>query len=213
MNSRQQPECNQHLLNDVEYPLIKNKNIEYILSHTSEPDYVELPELPGKMTNDQVYLPLTILAKLVDLLNDIAKEENILSQLQERHQEALEYSIHSGMRQLETQANCINAIAAQLEAEILRFTEIAARVNQAYHQLQQQKDCLNRENICLNYRDRIINICEVNCSKLPQIVKSGWRYVLTEKEIDSISQNHAIKAQIKRKYLENFLDSIRKCRL
>jgi len=212
MNSRQQQECNQHLLKDVEYPLIKN--IEYILSHTSDQEHVELPERPGKITNDQVYLPLTILAKLAALLNDVAKEENILSQVQEHHQEALQYSIHSGMRQLDTQANCINAIASQLEAEILRFTEMAARVNQAYHQLQQQKDCINRKDNYLTYRDRIINIWEVHYSKIPQLVKSGWRYILTEKQINStsISQNYAKEAQAKRKYLEDFLVSRRKKR-
>jgi hypothetical protein len=185
-----------------------------ILSHTSEPEQVELPERPDKMTNDQVYLPLTILAKLTALLNDIAKEENILFQVQKHHQEALQYSIHSGMQQLDTQANCINVIATQLEAEIIRFTEMAARVNQAYHQLQQQKDCLNRKNNFLSYRYRITNVWEVHYSKIPQLVKSGWRYILTEKQIDSSSliQPHAREAQAKRKYLEGFLVLMRKSR-
>ena len=132
-----------------------------------------------------------ILAKLAALLNDVAKEENFLSQFQEHHQEALQYSIHSGMRQLEAQANCVNAIATQLEAEILRFTEIAEQVNQTYHQWQQQKDCLNREDNSQNYRYRFVNIWEVHYSKVPQLFKSGLRYILTDKIIDLFGRNRA----------------------
>ena len=149
----------------------------------------------------------------VELQAEVAKLEKYQKELLEQklliEQQVLQDKVKHGVQELEALAEHINALAGQLEAEMLKFKEIAADVNRSYHEIQQPQPPKNKSE---QNNFRPLNIWEVHCSSVPVVIRRGAKFILTEKIINLFkaeSQIDATKqaetAQKRRKALEHWL--------
>lgn len=81
-----------------------------------------------------------VLAKLQGEVADLVKNENELAELQKQQMKTLHNQLTQGIQKLSSLAEQINALAAQLEVEILNFKNIALETNKVYYAVQQPVD-------------------------------------------------------------------------
>lgn len=153
--------------------------------------------------------------RLIQLENQINSLKQILIS-SPQHQINLEDKLKQGMDLLQQKSQKINELSAQLEAEILEFKELARKVNQDYHKLQdyQQKSKTSGSTSSSPLeRSRPTNIWEIRSSLIPRVIKQGNQFILTTKPVGEVAadnpENRAKKAQQRQKALESWLEAKR----
>lgn len=150
---------------------------------------------------------------LIQLEHDINQLKISLNQAKLAHQQFLEQKLNQGIDNLQAQAEHINDLAAQLEAEITKFKEQAREVNQDYHAWQNYQ-IKSKDTSAQNSRTRPANIWEIRSSVIPTVVKQGNQFILTTKPVGEVAEdnpeNRVKKAQQRQKALESWLEAKRK---
>jgi DNA repair exonuclease SbcCD ATPase subunit len=150
---------------------------------------------------------------LIQLEDDINQLKISLKQAKLSHQQALEKKLNQGIDNLQAQAELINELAAQLEAEITKFKEQAREVNQDYHAWQNNQH-QSKDSYSQLERRRPANIWEIRSSLIPRVVKQGNQFILTTKPVAEVAEdnpeNRVKKAQQRQKALESWLEAKRK---
>lgn len=170
-----------------------------------------------QFTNAQKLEVVSLDTAVAQLQTEVAELEkrgkDLAEQKQKQQQEILQRQVEQGVQQLETLAGHINALASQLEAEMLKFKEIAVEVNRRYHVIQQPSDfkVMGWNESRLHYW-RPLNIWEVHYSAIPAVVRRRSKFVLTAKIVDLFkaesevdAQRRAEAAQKRREALEHWL--------
>jgi hypothetical protein len=151
------------------------------------------------------------LQKEVEELEDY--EKKLTKQKQRQERDILQVKVEKGVEELEAVSDRINTLAVQLEAEMLKFKEIAVEVNQGYHLIQLHSDSeeIEYHQSKLN-SDFPINIWQIHYSAIPTVIKRGFQFILTAKNVDMFKaerqidvQKRAEAAQKRRKALERWL--------
>ncbi len=151
---------------------------------------------PVLLNNLQLYQVNT----LSQLQKEVAKLDkhcqDLAEQKQNQEQEVLNSQVEQGVQTLVSLAWEINALATELEAEILKFKEIAVEVNRGYHAIQQPPNfrAMGWDESRLHYW-RPSNIWEVHYSAIPTVVRRGAKFVLTAKIIDMFKAEREVDAQ------------------
>lgn len=123
---------------------------------------------------------------LTQLQSDVAECEKYLEEQQKlQKKEALQHRLAKETQQLAALGDRINALATQLEAEMLSFKEIAQEANQTYHAIQQSPDwkAIEKEKSKLS-RWRPCDMLEVDCPVVPTVVRRGSRFILRAKTVE-----------------------------
>jgi len=156
--------------------------------------------------------PNSLAKNLSQLEKDINQLQKFLQESTKSQQESLGQRFDRGMASLESQSEQINQLAERLAAEILKFQELADRVNQDYHAIQNAETRSSCPSDRLN-RTPVANICEVRVSAIPTVVKEGDRFILTTKSMVEDDQDNpetrVKKAQQRQKALEYWLEAKR----
>jgi hypothetical protein len=149
----------------------------------------------------------------IQLEDDINQLKISLNQARLAHQQSLEQKLNQGIHNLQAQAELINELAAQLEAEITKFKEQAREVNQDYHAWQNNQH-QSKDSYSQLERRRPANIWEIRSSLIPRVVKQGNQFILTTKPVGEVAEdnpeNRVKKAQQRQKALESWLEAKRK---
>lgn len=155
-----------------------------------------------------------VLAQLQDEVVELAKYEKKVAELQKQQtQEILQGQVAQGIQQLASLADSINALAIQLETEMLKFKETAIETNQAYRAIQQPTDltAIGMEQPRLHCW-KPFSIWQVHYSAVPAVVKERAKFVLTARIVDLFqaeregdAHRRAETAQRRRKALERWL--------
>lgn len=153
--------------------------------------------------------------RLIQLENQINYLEKVLISWPQKHQ-ILAEKLKQGMDILQQKSQKINDLSAQIEAEILEFKELARKVNQDYHMLQnyqhQSKTSASTSSSPLE-QSRPANIWEIRSSLIPRVIKQGNQFILTTKPVGEVAadnpENRAKKAQQRQKALESWLEAKR----
>jgi hypothetical protein len=170
---------------------------------------------PSKDDFGQLPNSLAIDIELENLANYVKSQASYKRQ---QKQAALQSQIEWGARQLESLAECINARATQLEAEMIQFGTIACEVNRAYRAIQhfpnleaKKEDGVDRE-----FRKQFLTIWQVHSSAVPTVIKCGTKFVLTSKPVDLLPNTTATAtkkrfatAQHRRQVFSNWLTAKR----
>lgn len=121
-----------------------------------------------------------------------------------------------GMDNLQAQAEHINGLSAQLEAEILKFKKMAKKVNRDYHAIQDtspEAKLNSPQNYPQSDRTRPANIWAIRSCAIPIVIKQGNRLILTTKQVLQVAEDSAEqrvkKAQQRRTALECWLEAKR----
>lgn len=150
---------------------------------------------------------------LIQLEHDINQLKISLSQATVTHQPSLEQKLNQGIDNLQAQAEHINQLAAQLEAEITKFKQRAREVNQDYHAWQNYQ-IKSKDTSAQISRTRPANIWEIRSSVIPTVVKQGNQFILTTKPVGEVAEdnpeNRVKKATLRQKALESWLEAKRK---
>jgi chromosome segregation ATPase len=150
---------------------------------------------------------------LIQLEQDINQLKISLSQAKLAHQPSLEQKLNQGIDNLQAQAEHINDLAAQLEAEITKFKERAREVNQDYHAWQNYQ-IKSKDTSAQISRSIPANIWEIRSSVIPTVVKQGNQFILTTKPVGEVAEdnpeNRVKKATLRQKALESWLEAKRK---
>ncbi|MBD2445602.1 hypothetical protein H6G76_00250 [Nostoc sp. FACHB-152] len=179
--------------------LVKNKNtaIKYKYKLPTQVEFVTLESAIAQLESE------------VDALEKYAQD--LLVQKQQEH--TSQEKVIQGIQELETLAHKINALAIQIEAEMLNFTKVAVEVNRCYHILQQHSNAQDIEwNESTLRHPRPLNIWEVHNSSIPIVIKRGTKFILTAKVVNLFPSEQAVDAKTKaiiaqkrRNSLENWL--------
>ncbi len=150
---------------------------------------------------------------LIQLEHEINQLKISLNQAKLAHQQSLEQKLNQGIHNLQTQAELINEMAAQLEAEITKFKEQAREVNKDYHAWQNNQH-QSEDSYSQIERRRPANIWEIRSSLIPRIVKQGNQFILTTKPVGEVAEDHpenrVKRATLRQKALESWLEAKRK---
>ncbi len=150
---------------------------------------------------------------LIQLEHDINQLKISLERATVAHQQFLEQKLNQGIDNLQAQAEHINDLADQLEAEITKFKEQAREVNQDYHAWQNYR-IKSKDSSPQNSRSRPANIWEIRSSVIPTVVKQGNQFILTTKPVGEVAEdnpeNRVKKATLRQKALESWLEAKRK---
>lgn len=125
---------------------------------------------------------------LTQLQSDVAEcEKYVEEQRKLQEKEALQHRLAEEIQQLATLGDRINALATQLEAEMLSFKEIAQEANQTYHAIQQPPDwkAIARGKSKLS-RWKPCDMLEVDSPVVPTVVRRGSRFILRAKTVESL---------------------------
>ncbi|MFH7026465.1 MAG: hypothetical protein ACHBN1_13915 [Heteroscytonema crispum UTEX LB 1556] len=156
----------------------------------------------------------TAIAQLQREVEELEAYENKLAkQKQRQERDILQIQVEQGVQELEAVSHRINTLATQLEAEMLKFKEIAVEVNRGYHLIQlhsESEEIESNESKVDSYFP--INIWQVHYSEIPTVIKRGFQFILTAKKVDMFKaereidvQKRAEAAQKRRKALERWL--------
>lgn len=156
----------------------------------------------------------SLLDHLSQLKHDIQELERSLGKTIEAPPESLQKRVTTGIEQLHIQSQHINEMAAQLEAELIKFKQLANQVNQDYHAIQDTNKSENSQSsLAPVYRTRRANIWEIRSAAIPKVIKQGNQFILTTKPILEVADDHAEnrvkKAQQRQKALESWLEAKR----
>lgn len=155
-----------------------------------------------------------IINHLSQLKHDIQELERSLGKTIKAPPDSLQQRVTKGIEQLHIQSQHINAMAAQLEAEMIAFQQLANQVNQDYHAIQAPQKSENSQSSSPPvYRTRPANICEIRGAAIPIAIEQGDRFILTTKPILEVAEenaeNRVKKAQQRQKALESWLEAKR----
>ncbi|MFH7029825.1 MAG: hypothetical protein ACHBN1_31800 [Heteroscytonema crispum UTEX LB 1556] len=146
--------------------------------------------------NTNSSIPQNIMSALSELEDEVAKVEQALLELRQKKQEALQYQLSTGIEDLETQANRINAIADSLESEILKFKETAVEVNYLYNSIHDSPALKTAEpdkskSKSITSRSQLTNIWEMKNIgfSIPTVVKRESQFIITVKAIALHKEN------------------------
>lgn len=146
-------------------------------------------------------------AALTALQEDVVKLEKSIAQLKQQKQEALKQRVSEGMQHLEKRAERINALAELLEAEMLKFQEMAEEVNRDF--------CAKETAESQGITAKPAPLCEVSDCAVPTVVRRGFKFVLTARKVEKLgvteedAAQRAAKAQQRREAFERWLESRR----
>lgn len=155
---------------------------------------------------------IALYQNLSQLKHEINQLEISLIQATEETPENLAQRLHQGMENLQAKADYINGLAAQLETEMLKFKDMANKVNQDYHAFQDTHQTANPIS-SQPYRTRPANVWEIRDSAIPRVVKQGYQFILTSKQVFEAAadnaENRVKKAQSRQKALQCWLEAKR----
>lgn len=137
-------------------------------------------------------------AALINLKQDVVRLEKSILQQKQQLQEAKQQQLKEKIQHLQESAERINALAAQLAAEINKFQEKAQQINRDCRAIYSSSNVWENQNITI-----------------PIIMKRGFQFVLTtikvekpeNKEEDAAKR--AARAQQRREALERWLEARR----
>jgi predicted nucleic acid-binding protein len=117
---------------------------------------------------------------LAQLAADIAEAEKMNNELvqnkQKNEQRIIEEKVESGVQELQQIAERVNSLAAQLEAEMRHFKDVAVEVNRYYHI--QQKVESDTNNPSKKNHSYPLNIWDVHFSSIPAVIKRGNKFII-----------------------------------
>ncbi|MBW4507538.1 MAG: hypothetical protein KME64_13645 [Scytonematopsis contorta HA4267-MV1] len=139
--------------------------------------------------------------------------QQLAKQKLNQEQNSLNSRLKEGIQLLEAIAGSINALAADLEAEIVKFKEVAVEVNKDYHLLQQPRHYKETSlDEAKKHKCKTLNIWEVHNPAVPSIVRRGAKFILTTKTVNLFNSEQEVytamraeAAQKRREALENWL--------
>ncbi|WP_017714995.1 hypothetical protein [Kamptonema formosum] len=180
------------------------------LKHSGVGQPSEFPSLNGRK---EQAVPTD--AALTALQEDVVKLEQSVAQLKQQKQQALKQRVSEGMQYLGAQADRINALADQLEAEILKFQEMAEQVNRDLCHRETAESQLISGSESQQYTGKPAPLCEVSDCAVPAVVRNGFKFVLAARKVEKFgvteedAAQRAAKAQQRREALERWLESRR----
>jgi hypothetical protein len=156
----------------------------------------------------------SLIHHLSQLKHDIQELELSLGKTIEAQPDSLQQRVNKGIEQLQLQSQHINDMAAQLEAELIEFKQLANQVNQDYHAIQSPNRSENSQSSSAPVdRTRPANIWEIRAAAIPNILKQGDRFILTTKQVLEVAEDNAEnrvkKAQERQKALASWLEAKR----
>ncbi|MHC5939462.1 hypothetical protein [Nostoc sp.] len=138
---------------------------------------------------------------LTELQTEVVKLHNYCQQLTEekrkKEQENLKNQVEEGVKKLSVLTRRINTLAAELEAEIIKFKEVAIEVNCSYHAVQQPPKFTEMGCDKSRVRWRPSNIWQVDSLTIPTVIRLESKFVLTAKIIDMFKNEPKIDVQQK----------------
>ena len=160
----------------------------------------------------QAYQSVSIENNMAQLEQEIDILGKTITQATEQKLSFLNGQFNQGMDKLEEQAEHINGLAAQLEAEILKFQEMAKQVNRDYHAIQYPRP-RSHPTLPESDRTRPANIWAIRSCAIPMVIKQGNQLILTTKQVLEVSEdsaeNRVKKAQQRQKALASWLEAKR----
>lgn len=154
-------------------------------------------------------------AALTALLEDASELEKSIAQLKQQKREAKKRRVKEGMQHLEEQAERINALGEQLEAEMLKFQEMAEQVNGDLCAKDTAESQAMSYPALKRHTAKPAPICEVSDFAVPTVVRSGFKFVLTARKVEKLgvteedAAQRAAKAQQRREAFERWLEGRR----
>ncbi|WP_334886443.1 hypothetical protein [Nostoc sp.] len=138
---------------------------------------------------------------LTELQTEVVELYNYCQQLTEekrkQEQELLKIQVEEGVQKLSVLTGHINTLAAELEAEVLKFKEVAVEVNCSYHAVQKPPNftAMGCDKSRVHWRPS--NIWQVDYLAIPTVIKLGSKFVLIAKVIDMFKNETNIDVQRK----------------
>ncbi len=165
-------------------------------------------------SNCEIFESAKPLTQLQREITELGKQyQQLANQKLNQEQNSLNIRLKEGVQLLEAIAGSINALAADLEAEIVKFKEVAVEVNKDYHLLQQPRHYKEASvNEAKKHKCKTLNIWEIHNPVVPSIVRRGAKFILTTKAVNLFGSEQEIDvamraeaAQKRREALENWL--------
>jgi hypothetical protein len=151
-------------------------------------------------------LVVTCKSRLKQLQNDVASlaenEERLFETQRQQMIQTLENNVELGIKQLELQAEHINSLALQLEAEMLSFQQLASEINPAFRQLMYLKNRSSKQSQLSCHPP--ISIWQIHCSTIPIVSKQRGVFIFVEKKVDLFPRNYQLRAELAQKRREKF---------
>ncbi len=155
-------------------------------------------------------------ATLIALQEDVVRLEKSIVQRKQHQQETQQQQLTDRMQNLHEQADRINALAAQLAAEMVKFQEMAQQVNRdcrALHSPEKKPEI--PLSAAKKHAIQSAPVWEIQSIAIPTIVKRDFQFVLTAIKVEKPGSEEedaaqrAAKAQQRREALERWLEARR----
>jgi phage FluMu protein Com len=164
--------------------------------------------------DEKIHYSASALTQLQEELAELYKRcQHLAEQKLNQEHNTVKSKVQQGVQLLEVMAQNINALVAEIEAEILTFKEIAIEVNRCYHLLQQPSG-IKQESFeqPKKHHCKTLNIWEVHAPSVPTVVRRGAKFIVTSRKINMFNtkdendtQIRAEIAQERRQNLEKWL--------